>query len=235
MTISTVSSRCLAEVKRFEDFRDHQYNDGRGVATIGYGTTAADVKPLPKRMSEADAARLLEQQLNKKYLPPVMRALAPMNPTRNMVEACVCFAYNLGPGAFEGVTGFETLTGALKAHDKQKVAAALLLYDNPNDPTVHEGLKRRRQTERAWFLKADDPVDPFAGYPSEESQAIREYDRLLRERKDPGRRTELRAWMTDRRQKIWRAAQPGAQGGDGRGWQANLRQERFDSFKARTS
>jgi len=238
MNITAISPNCLEVVKTFEGFVNHQYNDGVGVLTIGYGTTAADISPLPQHITEPDAARLLEEKLNRKYLPPVMRALAPMNPTRNMVEAGVSFAYNLGEGSFEGKHGFETLTRALAAHDRQAVANALLLYDNPNDPKVHAGLKRRREFERAWFLKADDtPVDPLAGYPAEEVAAIREYDLLVAGNRDPSRRQELRAWMTDRRKTIWRLTQPKTAdgGGDGLGWSHNRRQARFDSLKARTS
>jgi lysozyme len=238
MNITAISPDCLEAVKSHEGFVDHQYDDGTGVATIGYGSTAADVRPLPEHMTEPEAARLLEAKLNRKYLPPVMQALAPLSPTRNMVEASVSFAYNLGEGSFEGQKGFETLTRALHAHDKQGVADAFLLYDDPNDPRVHDGLKRRREFERAWFLRADPaPVDPLAGYPAEEVAAIREYDQLAREGGDPARRLELRAWMTDRRKTIWRLAQPktATGGGDGLGWNHNRRQERFNSMKARTA
>jgi GH24 family phage-related lysozyme (muramidase) len=48
--------------------------------------------------------------------------------------------------------GFETMTRAIHAHDKHGIADAMLLYDNPNDPKVHEGLRRRRREERAMFL-----------------------------------------------------------------------------------
>jgi lysozyme len=238
MTITTISLACLNAVKGFEGFVDHQYRDGVGVLTIGYGTTSADVSPLPKHLTEPEAARLLEAKLNRKYLPSVMHALGPMNPTRNMVEACVSFAYNLGEGAFEGAHGFETLTRALRANDKHAVAEAILLYDNPNDPVDHQGLKRRREFERAWFLRADEtPADALAGYPAEEVAAIREYDRLLRASADSTRRQQLRAWMTDRRKTIWRLSQPKTPtgGGDGLGWDHNLRLQRFNSLKARTS
>jgi len=243
MTLTAVSDHCLHFIKKKEGFRPDQYLDGKGgpgkgVPTIGYGTTAADTHPhpLPAHLSEPEAAHLLQVRVNGRYLPPVAHAMTPMNPTRNMIEACVSFAYNIGPAAFQGAPNFEHITAALKARSAQNLADALLLYDNPNDPNVHKGLKLRRQEERAWFLHPDDkPLDPFAGYPAAEVDAIREYDRLLRDDHDPGRRGQLRDWMKQRCAEIRHAAGPKADGGDGRGWHVNQRQERFHSLTARSS
>ena len=82
MTIDAVSPHCLEAIKSHGGFRDHQYDDGKHVMTIGYGTTASDVKPLPTHMSEAEAAKLLEHKITKKYLPAVVHALAPLQPAR---------------------------------------------------------------------------------------------------------------------------------------------------------
>lgn len=151
-TPTGISKAGVDFIKEFEGFYGKQYNDGVGVMTIGYGTTAADISPLPKTMTEARASELLQQKLNSKYVPPVLKALAKVHPTQNMVDACASFSYNLGEGAFRGAPGFETLTRALRKGDVQGIADAILLYDNPNDPAVHAGLKRRRKAERAMFL-----------------------------------------------------------------------------------
>jgi GH24 family phage-related lysozyme (muramidase) len=148
-----VSARGVEMVARFEGFSPTIYNDGVGVRTIGYGTTSSDVSPLPTHMTEPEARALLVEKLNHKYLPPVAAALAHMNPTQNMIDAAVSFAYNLGVGAFEGSSGFGSLTRALRSGDKRAVADAFLLYDNPNDPAVHAGLAARRRAERDLFLR----------------------------------------------------------------------------------
>ena len=150
-----VDRQGLDFIKGFEGFVDHQYDDGSGVTTIGYGTTKADVDPLPKHLTEPEAARLLQRQLNTKYAPVVLRALAPLHPNQHMVNAATSFAYNLGVGAFQAAPGFETLTRALRRRDRESIAEAFLLYDNPYDPRVHEGLSRRRRAEHDLFLRED--------------------------------------------------------------------------------
>ena len=76
--------------------------------------------------------------------------------------------------------------------------------------------------------------DPFAGYTKAERRWIREYDRLLRKRADPQRRDVLRRVMTQQRKRIWKAAQPRADGGDGKSW-TRLRKRRYASLLARTT
>jgi GH24 family phage-related lysozyme (muramidase) len=146
-----ISDKGLEFIKEHEGFRANIYIDAVGVRTVGYGTTGADVQPLPRHLSEEQASRLLEDRVDKKYAPPVLRALAPMHPTQGMVDACISFAYNLGPGGFEGAHGFEALQRALRSRNRRKVADALLLYSNPGT-SVHAALLARRQAERRMFL-----------------------------------------------------------------------------------
>lgn len=71
--------------------------------------------------------------------------------------------------------------------------------------------------------------DPLAGYTASEARWIREYDRLLRAKRDPGRRRVLRRVMTAARKRVWRAAQgPG-------GWTTHRRRDRYRSLLARTT
>lgn len=151
--VTGVSEACIAKLKELEGFSATRYDDGVGVQTIGYGTTNADVSPLPAKVTKAQADALLRRGLEHKYVPPVLKALAHFKPTQNEVDACVLFAYNLGEGAFQGAPRFETLTRALRGKSPRAVAEAFLLYDNPHDPAVHEGLKRRRRYEHDLFLK----------------------------------------------------------------------------------
>lgn len=173
--VTGVSQRGYDLIKRFEGFSGVRYNDGVGVQTIGYGTTAADVSPLPKSITKARAESLLRKKVEEKYYPPVARALAPFHPTQNMIDAAVSFAYNLGTGAFQGAVGFETLTRALHSKDERKIAKAFLLYDNPNSPSVHAGLKARRQTEHDLFLRLPKPI------PTTKARRRTEHDLFLRD------------------------------------------------------
>ena len=76
--------------------------------------------------------------------------------------------------------------------------------------------------------------DPFAGYTVHEKRWIAEYDRLVRGGGDPGRCRVLRHVMTLQRKRIWKAAQPQAHGGDGKGW-TRIRKRRYASLIARTT
>lgn len=64
---------------------------------------------------------------------------------------------------------------------------------------------------------------------------VRQYDRLLRRQPDASVALgKLRRLMTAQRKRIWRRAQPKAKGGDGRGWDASFRRQRYESLLART-
>lgn len=76
--------------------------------------------------------------------------------------------------------------------------------------------------------------DPLSGYTNAEKRWIREYDRLRKANDDLPRRRVLRRVMKEQRERIWRAAQPKAKGGDGRDW-TRLRRRRYESLKARTT
>jgi hypothetical protein len=78
-------------------------------------------------------------------------------------------------------------------------------------------------------------ADPLRGYTASERRMIREYDRLVRTRRDRKRRVALRKLMKAQRKRIWRAAQSKSSGGDGRGWDHANRRARYDSLLARTT
>jgi hypothetical protein len=76
--------------------------------------------------------------------------------------------------------------------------------------------------------------DPLRHYTASERKLIREYDALKRARRNRKRRVALRGLMKAQRKRIWRAAQPRAHGGDGRGWDHANRRARYRSLLART-
>lgn len=143
----------LRFIKEFEGFSPTVYDDGVGVPTIGYGETR---RPLPRRLTEPQAAKLLARRLDEDYEPAVRalfqgaRAL-PFN--QNRYDALVSFVFNLGPASVRGGPGFETIGRAIRARDLDAIAEAMPLYSNPNDRNVHAGLLRRRKAEAKLFLR----------------------------------------------------------------------------------
>ncbi|MEA2302448.1 MAG: lysozyme [Solirubrobacteraceae bacterium] len=222
-----ISPAGVTLIKEFEGFPNggHPYQDIVGVWTIGYGHIEG-VEPHSPVLTESQASTLLAQDLDKKYGPAV-NALG-LSLAQHQFDALVSFVYNVGPG---GVAPTTRVGAALRARNWQSAADHLLDWDKAGGRSV-AGLTRRRQAERALFLSADDPL---AGYPDSERQWIHEYDGLVRNNQNPGRRAQLRALMADQRKKIWRVAQPEVKGGDGHGWDVHARRARYASLLARTS
>jgi hypothetical protein len=77
--------------------------------------------------------------------------------------------------------------------------------------------------------------DPLRGYTAGERELIREYDQLAHARRDRERRSALYHLMKAQRKRVWRAAQPAADGGDGRGWDHANRRARYRSLLSRTN
>lgn len=115
--------------------------------TIGYGTTAADVHPLPTRLTEPQAAQLLHKKLVEKYEPAVHALHIGFN--QHQFDALVSVAYNLGPGI---LLPPHDLGVALRAKNLEAVPRILLEYINPGT-SVEAGLLRRRKAEAAMFTK----------------------------------------------------------------------------------
>lgn len=160
-----------------------QYLDGAGVPTIGFGTTSADVSPLPRRLTFAQSEALLIRKLHTPYGTAVARLNLP-NP--NMQAACLSLAYNCGPGILG--SGF-TIGRALIARDWVAAANAFMLYIHDINGVVEPGLVTRRRTEQALFRKPWANPDPhhylwFDNTPrkllrgSTERRVVQEYDRL---------------------------------------------------------
>jgi GH24 family phage-related lysozyme (muramidase) len=230
-------------IKRYEGFRDHVYSDGVGVATIGYGTTSADVSPLPSRITEPQAAKLLMHRLDAKYEPPVRAIFVgglPFNQHR--YDALVSLVYNLGPDAvphrngdsWSSTPGFETLGHAIVAAIKhprstsalRAIADAFPRYSNPRDPAVHAELLRRRNDERALFLK---PMGRFESFRDDERAWITEYDRLKSHTSPAARsrRDELQTFMRQRMAALKKKARAS-------GWDTDRLHVRYQALERRT-
>lgn len=142
MRLSTAGAKLIEE---FEDFSAKPYQDVVGVWTIGYGSTKGVGPDTPPVTREQAQARLMHE-VEADYGAAINDLHLPLN--QNQFDALVSFVYNEGPGA----VGPSTSPGrALRAHDWQAAADALLLYDVA-DNRVLPGLEARRRRERALFL-----------------------------------------------------------------------------------
>jgi GH24 family phage-related lysozyme (muramidase) len=250
--------RCSPDgVKLIADFEGfpnggRPYNDPIGLATVGYGhliarrrVTAADAKGVwvqgqgqPGVLTQQEGQQLLAQDLKPRE--ERVAAMIKVSVSQSQFDALVSFAFNVGEGALAG----STLLRKLNAGDYQGAADGLLAWDKAGaPPRPLPGLTRRRQAERAMFLRtgaststsgATDGVQftRLQGYTKSEIGWITEYDDLKRTGGDPQRREALQQAMTVQRKKIWRLAQP--DGGDGKGWEFNNRRERYHTLLERT-
>jgi lysozyme len=146
----TINQAGLDLIKEFEGFRAEAYRDPVGVWTIGYGTTAAaDVGIEPKagmKISKADAEMYLSRAINKFAAQVDPKIRAPIN--ENERAAFLSLAYNIGPGAFARSSALRKFNEG----DKAGAASAILLW-NKAGGKVLAGLVRRREAEKALFLK----------------------------------------------------------------------------------
>lgn len=150
----TINKAGLELLKTFEGFEAKAYVDPVGIVTIGYGTTASagvGITPeLGMTITEAEAEQYLCAALDKfaAHIRPLLKA----EPTENEWAAMLSLAYNIGPGAF----GKSTVLKRFNAGDKAGAADAFRMW-NKAGGKVLKGLTRRREAERALFLKAATP------------------------------------------------------------------------------
>jgi GH24 family phage-related lysozyme (muramidase) len=236
---ATLGDAGLALITEFEGFFPHPYNDPVGYSTVGFGhliayrrVNDADRKAVwvegqhePGVLTRAEAMLLLRKDM-RSYAMPVFN-MVQVKISQDQFDALVSFAYNVGTGGLKG----STLLRKLNAGDVSGAADEFLRWNRAGG-RVYEGLTRRRKEERALFLRGAKagPVkhDGLVGYTANEKAWIREYDALLRARRNPARRKELRDLMTAQRKRIWRAAQES-------GWDAAHRRARYHSLLARTA
>lgn len=143
---------------RSSDGRFHAYLDTIAVPhieTIGFGQTRYKGGPVPAGLTwtlaeaEADLARSLAED---GYEAAVNALGVTLN--QNQFDALCSFVYNLGPGSMQWDVGRD-----IKAGNFQAAADAMLQYDHAGGVRIL-GLTRRREAERALFLKPVKKVDP---------------------------------------------------------------------------
>lgn len=140
-------------IKEFEGFRAKAYRDSVGVWTIGYGTTAAagvGITPhAGMTISNAEAEKYLQAAVDKFAAQILPKIKVPVSD--NQFAALVSLAYNIGPGAFAK----STVLRLLNAGDASGAADAFRMWDKAGGKVL-KGLTRRREAERALFLRKDD-------------------------------------------------------------------------------
>lgn len=131
-------------IKRFEGCRLTAYKCPSGVYTIGYGHTNGVKKG--QRITQAQAEAYLREDVAKFENGVNKYVSAPL--TQNQFDALVSFTYNCGLGAFKN----STLLKKLNAKDYEGAGKELLRWNKANG-VVLDGLKRRRNAEKALFDK----------------------------------------------------------------------------------
>lgn len=231
-----ISTAGLLLVEEFEGFSATPYQDSVGVWTIGFGTTGADVSPLPRFLSRRDAQDLLARKLAEKYEPSVNGLGVPLN--QNQFDALVSLAYNVGPGVMGWQIGRDLLArnyGAASADFMHYVYAG---------GQVLQGLVNRRNAERQLFDRpAGPPPDPhhYERYPNQaflfgklkvhERATVMEYDRRYPFIGHAFRKAILRGHIRLLRDRTWSLAHrnqpPAWHDGRNLGWRWNRLNDRL--------
>lgn len=162
----------LAQIKAHEGLRLDAYPDagyGWARATVGYGHTSQAGPPMVTRgmrITADEAEAILIRDLLKFETAVRSAVHAPLND--NQFSALVSFTFNLGPGNLQR----STLLRKLNMGDYAGAADQFLVWNKSNGKVL-PGLTRRRQAERALFLKpvsaARPPQKPPAVTPTTQS------------------------------------------------------------------
>lgn len=126
-------------IKQFEGCRLTAYKCPAGVWTIGYGHTAGVISGQTITQEEADKMLVCDVE---KYERKVNKYYDRYRWNQNEFDALVSFAFNIG--SIDQLTANGTRSRAV-------IAEKILLYNKAGGKVLN-GLKRRREAERALFL-----------------------------------------------------------------------------------
>jgi lysozyme len=135
-------------IKSFEGLRTSSYSDIAGVWTIGYGHTKG-VKQ-GQVITAKQAEDLLKQDLQ--YFVDGVNAVVKVNLNQYQFDSLVSFSFNLGLGALSS----SDLLYKINKKDFKGAAEEFLRWNHARVNGVMQvvsGLTRRREAERALFLK----------------------------------------------------------------------------------
>ena len=158
----TPSAACFALLKRYEqgpdgDFAARAYRCPAGHFTIGWGHRVRPSERLKPPLTEAQAEALLRQDVQRlaEWLQTALKGV-PLTPS--MGDALLSFIFNVGYSAFVG----SMLFAQVRAGNYGKAAEEFLRWNRARNPRTGKkeplaGLTRRRQAERALFLRDGVP------------------------------------------------------------------------------
>ena len=147
---SVVPAAALDIIAEFEGFVPTVYDDGVGVATIGYGSTfyldGRRVVWGDPAITEPEARKMMESICEKDFWNVIKNTIPYWEELNDNQRSALCsFSYNLGSHFF-GNPGFNTISACLSDKAWDEVPAALMLYVMPGT-NVEAGLRRRREAE----------------------------------------------------------------------------------------
>ena len=137
----------VALIQQFEGCKLKAYQDVVGIWTIGYGHTGAEVHA-GQQITQEEADTLLRQDLTK--FEECVDDNCNTILDQNEFDALVCFSYNVGCGSFKN----STLLKLIHEGKKDEAAEQFLRWNKAGGKEV-AGLTRRREAERALFLKSE--------------------------------------------------------------------------------
>lgn len=132
-------------IRHFEGLELEPYQDAAGVWTVGFGHAGRDVRP-GVRITVETAERLLLKDVAEAERGVNRLVRVPLND--NQFSALTSFVFNLGATRLRG-------TGTMLALNQgrhMEFADRLLLWDKAGGKVLR-GLTRRREAERALFLR----------------------------------------------------------------------------------
>ena len=135
-----LSAQGLDLIKRSEGFRNQQYQDVAGYATIGYGHKVTPLESFPNGITEQQGTAILindvrqaEQAINKLVHVPL---------SQGQYDALVDFCFNVGPARLASSTLLKELNDSQYAH----AGLQLLRWDYAAG-VPSTGLRARRTAE----------------------------------------------------------------------------------------
>ena len=145
----SISKTGIDLISSFEGIRLNAYDDSVGVWTIGIGTTIYPNGVKVKKGDKCTQEQALEYlQHDLRSFEKTVNDSVKVPLSQNQFDALVSLAYNIGSGAFKN----STLLKKLNAKDYAGAADQFLVW-NKGGGKVLKGLVRRRDAERALFLK----------------------------------------------------------------------------------
>jgi len=137
-----ISDNGLALVESFEGFHPVVYRDTAGLPTIGYGHRLKPFEAFPNGVTDKEATALLREDVATAEHAVNTFVKVPL--TQGQYDSLVDFAYSVSGSSLENSTLLRLLNGG----KYEEAAAQFMLWDHAGS----DGLRRRRETERAMFI-----------------------------------------------------------------------------------